>query len=565
MVSGAEKDMSTKIIRTVKNVTLSAALAMVLNTPCSAALFTITGTFQMFGATGDSLKAPDTNVTGTFDDSDPNSMVIMSPEVFFGFNWFAHNVQITNTPGAISVETCPVPADGSVVPDLVTLGIVPCTPPLPMAMTIGPNQWGVHMLFNWNTSANIDVLNVWDVENLPNGSIRLTSIDYDGDGIRAGGMQDGAFQFHNANFDLLLSPAFLIPITVTQDGGGSPVLLDPASSVAGVTFDATVPDATVYDWSASDAALLAAATSGTNSAAFSIDQTDVSLTPGASYTLRVSVTKDTNTPATPGDPNDDATSSAFKVIKVADFVLSAADTDADSIQDNVEGFVDDDGDNIPEYLDISDVTTLIPVQVSDANLGEMASSEGIISMAGLSLDEAIKELTPSSNKFGTSITIPVIGSNDQQMMASCIGGCFSFAIKSLSTSSVNVVIPLAADIPVHPILRKVSASNWSGFQRNSDDKVASAAAISNTPITCPAPGSSSYVNGLIPGYRCVQMTITDGGGNDTDGVVNNAIGDLTVGVAKINLSAPFTKGAGSFSWLLLLVPAMLMFSARRKA
>ena len=555
--------MSTQVITKIKellpNATLGIALAFVFVTSSNAAVFTITGSFQMFGPTGDQLDTTDTNITGSYDDTDPNSMLIGSPQIFFGFNWFAHDLQITQVPGVVTVETCPTPPDGSVVPapdGTSDEKVIPCTPPLPMSMTIGPNQWGVHMLFDWNTSSNIDVLNVWNVETLPNGSIRLTSTDYDGDGIRAGGMQDGAFQFHNANFDLLLSPPFLIPIIATQNAG-TPILLDPGVTAGGVSFDATVSGATVYDWSASDAAILAAATTGTSSASFSIDQTDAGLIPGSTYTLRVSVTKDTNIPPTPGDTSDDTTSSAFMNIRVANFLLTAADTDADSIQDDVEGFIDTDGDNIPEYLDASNVTTRIPVLVSDTGLGEMTSSEAIIAMGGLSLAQAINTLTAASNTFGTKVTIPTIGSNDDRMMVSCIGGCFDFKVKSLSSSSVQVVLPLTADIPVHPILRKVRSSIWTGFQRNDDDKVASAAAISNSPVTCPAAGSPSYVDGLTPGHRCVQMTITDGGSNDGDGTVNNEIGDLTVGVAKINLSAPFTRGVGSISWLLLTLLVML--------
>ena len=43
--------------------------------------------------------------------------------------------------------------------------------------------------------------------------------------------------------------------------------------------------------------------------------------------------------------------------------------------------------------------------------------------------------------------------------------------------------------------------------------------------TCPSTGDDSYLKGLAEGDFCVQLTIEDGGPNDTDGQVNGTVKD----------------------------------------
>jgi len=48
---------------------------------------------------------------------------------------------------------------------------------------------------------------------------------------------------------------------------------------------------------------------------------------------------------------------------------------------------------------------------------------------------------------------------------------------------------------------------------------------------CPEPGSSAYITGLNYLDNCIQLTIKDGGPNDTDNQVNGVINDpSTVGL-----------------------------------
>jgi len=136
-----------------------------------------------------------------------SNATISSPTVFFGSKWTAHDVQIFG-PGSYTF------ASGSG----------------PQTMTVGAGQFGAHMLFNWATNADIDVVNVWNnsttfsgcdspatnpaasnclwsgISNTVGNSaatvFRFASSDGDGDGTNGSGMVDGPFFAFNANFNL---------------------------------------------------------------------------------------------------------------------------------------------------------------------------------------------------------------------------------------------------------------------------------------------------------------------------------------------------------------------------
>ena len=176
---------------------------------------------------------------GTFNtsvDTAVTNMTITSETPFFGFKWFAHDVQVFG-PGAYTFEACPGPidpvtkraADGSICNAGVSA---------PQTMTVADGQVGVHMLFDWNGNVNIDVVNVWDVNTVwaygPNdGTTKnilqgagtpcagkgadpnsaecqafyqtewlFASTDLDGDGVPGSSMVDGPFVGFNANFNL---------------------------------------------------------------------------------------------------------------------------------------------------------------------------------------------------------------------------------------------------------------------------------------------------------------------------------------------------------------------------
>jgi len=224
--------------------------------------------FTMLGPTGGRVGGTN-DVTITWDGSlntsvaDPHvNMTISSPTTFFGQPWFANNVQVFG-PGSYTFEACL--DDGS------KIGTKACGNPNydpadpstitnPLAMNVGANQIGVHMLFNWNGNNNIDVVNVWDKNALwgfaPNGGTTksylegadlgcfpsggkkggnatspectnlfatqwmFASTDVNGSGVPGSGMVDGPFIGFNANFNVSNVSPVPVPAAVWLMGSG---------------------------------------------------------------------------------------------------------------------------------------------------------------------------------------------------------------------------------------------------------------------------------------------------------------------------------------------------------
>ncbi len=80
------------------------------------------------------------------------------PQQFFSFTWVAHDIRVFG-PGTYSFDTgCTVAeirATGCPAGSAANSGPA-------ITMTVKPGQVGAHILFDWNTSKNIDVVNVWD-------------------------------------------------------------------------------------------------------------------------------------------------------------------------------------------------------------------------------------------------------------------------------------------------------------------------------------------------------------------------------------------------------------------
>lgn len=124
-----------------------------------------------------------------------SNMTLSSPDAFFGQNWTAHSIQVF--------------APGTYTFDATTGGGVSETGTL--SMSVDSNQLGAHMLFDWGSNANIDVVVVWDFNSPFTGDQTLTgsqiwdvaSMDDDGDGVNGVGMPAGGpFAGFNANFNL---------------------------------------------------------------------------------------------------------------------------------------------------------------------------------------------------------------------------------------------------------------------------------------------------------------------------------------------------------------------------
>lgn len=143
------------------------------------------------------------------------------PHPFFGSIWYAHSIRVFG-PGTYSFDS------GCTNADIVATGCPAgsATPSGPtVTMTVGDGQVGAHILFDYSSDTNIDVLNVWDINGVwddPDGTVsnvndlyggaagstpdpattwKLVSRDVNGDGINGMPMVDGSFIGYYANFN----------------------------------------------------------------------------------------------------------------------------------------------------------------------------------------------------------------------------------------------------------------------------------------------------------------------------------------------------------------------------
>jgi hypothetical protein len=183
--------------------------------------------FEIDGAPID-IDDPDNLNTSVTDTKFNMKLASNGPTPFFGNNWTAHTIRVFG-PGTYRFNTT-----------CTTLQVVAgeCAPNADesknLTMEVGTGQIGAHMLFDWNTATNIDVINVWDRNaawntnplNLdpppakgnrldpdnwwgpagtmlnPNTTWAFVSTDPDGDGVNGVQMVDGDFATYNANFNL---------------------------------------------------------------------------------------------------------------------------------------------------------------------------------------------------------------------------------------------------------------------------------------------------------------------------------------------------------------------------
>jgi MYXO-CTERM domain-containing protein len=143
---------------------------------------------------------------------------------FFGYVWTAHDVKIL-APGTHTVGG--------------------------YTLTVGAGQVGMHMLFDWGTTADISVVEVCAPGTFNGGATtwECASVDGNGggglDGIPGIPMAGGPFEFFNANFSVNGASAYVAPTmppTVYPLSGGVGV---PTSDSVTVTFDHAVKVATV--------------------------------------------------------------------------------------------------------------------------------------------------------------------------------------------------------------------------------------------------------------------------------------------------------------------------------
>lgn len=103
-------------------------------------------------------------------------------------------------------------------------------------------------------------------------------------------------------------------------------------------------------------------------------------------------------------------------------------------------------------------------------------------------------------------------------------------------------------IPAGASYRKYDPlSGWRDFVTDAANEIASAP---GAPGECPAPGDPAFTPGLTAGNFCIQLTLQDGGPNDTDGLANHVIADpgklgaLAVSAQDSSSAAPVTNSGG---------------------
>ena len=190
----------------MKKSAIAVSLVMALGSSVASAAAMTSASFDMF-TPGGTAFAPDTAVTGSIGGG---TWSVASPAPFFGVNWTAHG-GTTFGPGTYSFAT----VEGGTYTGVV----------------VGAGQVGGHILFDWGTSLNIDVVNVWDVTTAGGvttysstdvvvGSPAVDSLD----GIPGLSMIDGPFGSavgagYNANFNFTTS-AVPVPAAVWLFGSG---------------------------------------------------------------------------------------------------------------------------------------------------------------------------------------------------------------------------------------------------------------------------------------------------------------------------------------------------------
>lgn len=325
-----------------------------------------------------------------------------------------------------------------------------------------------------------------------------------------------------------------------------------------ITVDALVSDVNgsqthSYDWSGTDNVLLPPG---------DVANWAIPVPAPGNYLIDVVVTDQ-------GNPKPSQSTRMTRILRVDSGMppmLTAADSDMDGIPDNdaAEGYADDDGDGIPNYLDAIDGlvagANLIPDQTIDASATRMLQTE-----SGLRIGRG--STAQAANRFGALLTDKEIrrfgdtrggqpanpGDNQEH-----VGGIYDFEIRGLVPgASARVVIPLQSAIPKNAEYRKFHpATGWTTFASDNNNRIASASADDGA---CPEAGSKAYRSGLNYLDNCLELTIQDGGPNDTDSRRNGVVSDP--GTIGTRLTDPeeeeVEEGGGRMSPLLLISMLLL--------
>ncbi|WP_144210731.1 S8 family peptidase [Shewanella donghaensis] len=209
-------------------------------------------------------------------------------------------------------------------------------------------------------------------------------------------------------------------------------------------------------------------------------------------------------------------------------VLDAnTDSDNDGVMDSIEGISDTDRDGIVDYLDANAITNIIPVGSAMANNGYIATHDGAILMLGNYSLEAQQASVPASiiNEH------LMIDNGEWHPYGNVVDIQINQA--ALDISVAKIVVPLQLPIERDAALHLLNNDNyWAEFVQTDTDLM-----MSSTTANCNSLQDSQYQADLVQDANCVLLTVTDGGVNDRDGLVNGQV-SFTAGIFGNN-TAPY--------------------------
>ena len=230
--------------------------------------------------------------------------------------------------------------------------------------------------------------------------------------------------------------------------------------------------------------------------------------------------------------------SSFRVIASDPSASAPAgqDSDADGLDDVAERLADGDRDGVPNYLERDeDNAAVLPIDSAELRL--ISTQPGLSLRLGYAALASAQLGMRDRQGFNAALVAAVLPLDDMPRTSEI----FDFEVHDLPIlgAQVQVVIPLAAEIPNDPQYRKYFATALADFVGRQgwvdfDTTTASATGVvdglaSTTQLAagiCPDASDPSWSqSGLAPGTTCLRLSIRDGGPNDADGRVNGAIAD----------------------------------------
>ncbi len=224
---------------------------------------TVNFTKSIFGGTNDVTFDWDGTLKTSVDVSGqtPNAS-LTSIGWILGCTWSAHDVAVYG-PGIYTVYTgCPAGSPG-------------CGTGNPITFTVGANELGVHLLWDfnnryaWNHNTNMDVVNVWQPNAVfgpspmcvqgncgalsPWGDNPASKVwdwmskDIDGDGVNGYTMIDGPFTYLSVNFNVMVVPNPGNPCTINWIDAGPETILSGESRGAYEAASIVCPGTCLYE------------------------------------------------------------------------------------------------------------------------------------------------------------------------------------------------------------------------------------------------------------------------------------------------------------------------------